>query len=226
MKPERNDSRHWLRILVNDHPLMLNRRIAEALGRRTPFDIDWRSPLAAEDFAEYRDQKALERLGCVTPKEAWGDCWPARGPAWDALGRCDETGELFFVDGKARIDELRAGPASARGEARERIAPSLARARKALGSPRRGLDWDGPLLGLATRLTQLHFLRELNGQDAYLVNIYFVNDPSMNSPRNEAQWRGAIELAEALLGLKAKHKLRGHIAEVFYDVGNLDSGPA
>ncbi len=53
-------SQKWLQWLVNDSPELFDQRIG--LGR-----IDWRSPLRADDFAEYRDQDFLNLLSIELP---------------------------------------------------------------------------------------------------------------------------------------------------------------
>jgi hypothetical protein len=45
-------------------------------------------------------------------------------------------------------------------------------------------------------------MREVNGHDAYLVNLFFTNDREMNGPATEAEWQAAIRLQEVFLGVR------------------------
>ena len=54
-------SRRWLQVLVNCRPGLLGDAIAQRLSA-PPSEIDWRSPLAADHYAEYRDQSFIDRL--------------------------------------------------------------------------------------------------------------------------------------------------------------------
>ena len=54
-------SRKWLQVLVNCRPELLNDAIAQRLPE-LPEDVEWRSPLVEDHYAEYRDQSFLDRL--------------------------------------------------------------------------------------------------------------------------------------------------------------------
>ena len=45
-------------------------------------------------------------------------------------------------------------------------------------------------------------MREVNGHDAYLVNLFFINDREMNGPATEAEWHAAKRLQEVFLGVR------------------------
>ncbi|NCC04693.1 MAG: hypothetical protein EOM37_11775 [Proteobacteria bacterium] len=57
-------SEHWLRVMVNESPKVLDIAIASAFGWPAT-GIDWRSPRQDDDYAEYYDDAFLERLGVV-----------------------------------------------------------------------------------------------------------------------------------------------------------------
>ena len=69
-------SRKWLQVLVNCRPELLNDAIVQRLPV-LPEDIDWRSPLVDDYYAEYRDQSFLDRLASSfyyrTPERAQND---------------------------------------------------------------------------------------------------------------------------------------------------------
>src|SRR5205807_2081864 len=82
----RKGSLKWMQVMVNQHPDLLSASIADTT--RIPADeIDWVSPLAVDDYAEYRDQDFLDRLDLHLEHFPLHNFWPARGPQWDALGR-------------------------------------------------------------------------------------------------------------------------------------------
>ena len=43
-------------------------------------------------------------------------------------------------------------------------------------------------------------MRELNGIDAYLVLVNFLNDPDLDGPHTEREWRSAIKVLHEALG--------------------------
>lgn len=46
-----------------------------------------------------------------------------------------------------------------------------------------GCDWTERFYQYANRLAFLYFLREVNGIEAYLVFLYFLNDPHHDGPK-------------------------------------------
>jgi hypothetical protein len=59
-------------------------------------------------------------------------------------------------------------------------------------------DWLGPLYQSANRLAHLYFLRQIAQIPAWLINIYFVNDP--RTPTSRADWERDILATNARLG--------------------------
>lgn len=51
-------------------------------------------------------------------------------------------------------------------------------------------DWLGRLYQSANRLAYLYFLREIGGINAFLVNVYFTDDPY--SANSRQQWNEGI----------------------------------
>ena len=91
-------SQRWLQWLVNEAPELLDQPIG--LG-----PIEWRSPLRADDYAEYRDQAFLDLLDIRLPTRPLAFFWPRGGPQWDGLGRA-ASGEVILVEAKAHLNEL------------------------------------------------------------------------------------------------------------------------
>ena len=74
-------SLRWIRAMVNDYPDILNGEISAAC-RLGPSEIQWVSPLAEDDYAEYGDHDFLDRVGISLPIRALAESRPAVGRAW------------------------------------------------------------------------------------------------------------------------------------------------
>ena len=62
------------------------------------------------------------------------------------------------------------------------------------------MDWLGPLYQSANRIAHLYFLLERCGIPAWLVNVYFINDPYR--PTALAEWEGAVKNVKTGLGVR------------------------
>lgn len=212
-------SEHWLRVLINQHPQMLHDRIAARFQWPEEDETKWLSPLADDEFAEYRDECFLSRLDVQPPNVALADFWPHGGPRWDGLGRT-RGGRLLLIEAKAYIEEAVTSPCGARERSLLLIQRSLNQLKAFLrsGSPH---DWSRLYYQYANRLAHLYFLRELNGLDAYLVFVYFCHAPDVPEASSEQEWQAANRLLKCTLGLGRSHRLSRYIAEVFIDVREL-----
>ena len=178
--------------------------------------LRWRSPLAADSYAEYRDEAVLGLVGALHLAESLHGFWPARGPQWDALATTD-TGAIVLVEAKAHVSEL-LSPGTAAGDAsRKRIDETLgALAERLNASPRRA-DWADHFYQLANRLAFLDFLRR-NEAPAWLVLVDFVGDAEMAGPSLPETWDAAYQVAWHVMGLPRRHALTPHILHVRPDV--------
>ncbi len=227
-------SRRWLQVLVNCCPELLDGAIALRLPQ-PPGDIDWRSPLLADHYAEYRDQTFVDRLAGspyfrapAQPSRDLAGFWPRFGPQWDGLALTDK-GQIILVEAKVHIAEMVTAPLQARGEpARQQIQDSL-RAVKSFLESKSPADWAASFYQYANRLAHLYWLRELNGHDAYLVNLFFLNDSEMNGPKSVAEWQAAIRLQETFMGVRqgpqsgcALHPWVGaYVLDLFIDTNDI-----
>ncbi len=205
----------WIQKVVNAHPALLDRMLLPTLGARR---IEWLSPLAADDFAEYRDRDFLVHLGLGDLGDALSTFWPERGPQWDALA-CSDASDVILVEAKAHIDELCSPPTKAGEASRQRIETALKQATAALGVSPRGA-WTDVFYQLANRLAHLHFLRR-NGVAAWLVLINFVGDTEMGGPTNAAEWEAAYRIVNHVMGLGARHRLAPYVVHLYPDVADL-----
>lgn len=209
-------SQKWMIRAVNDCPDALG----EALARVWPDlrGLDWRSPLRADDCAEYRDGAFLERLGLDSHRDTLTAFWPRFGPQWDALAVFE--GGVLLVEAKAHVAEAVSGPSGAGPESRGRIDAALREAAEALGATPKG-DWNGPFYQYANRLAHLHFLRDRCGVDARLAFVDFVGDAEMGGPDTEAEWRAVTTVIETALGLPARARWRAAVGHVHLPVSAL-----
>lgn len=206
----------WVQSLVNEHPAVLNNAILSALALEPSEDVDWRSPLRRDDFAEYRDDSWLERIGHPELAEPLHKFWPSRGPQWDALARTGER--VILVEAKAHVREI-VSPASEAGpKSAVRIGAALEEAKHFFGA-REDKSWAGPYYQYANRLAHLYFLRK-HEIAADLMFLYIVGDTSMSAGATKKEWDVAIEEAHKALGIAAPID---HVHEVFVDIATLDS---
>ena len=227
-------SRRWLQVLVNCRPELLSDAIAQRLPE-LPDDVDWRSPTLEDHYAEYRDQSFLDRLAGSwyyrepeRPQQDLSDFWPRFGPQWDGLAVTDR-GQILLVEAKSHIPEMVTAPTQARGEsARQKIQESLARVKTFVKS-RAPADWSTSFYQYANRLAHLYWMREVNGHDAYLVNLFFLNDREMNGPTAQTEWQAAIRLQEVFLGIRQSSQtgyaidpwVGACVLDVFIDVNDI-----
>ena len=164
--------------------------------------FEWRSPLAAERYREYRDGAFLRALELDRLRAELREFWPTGGPRWDALAtvtipRSAQPGVLL-VEGKSYPGEMEGGGAKGQPSSNELISASLRQTQEALAlapDPRR---WMGRYYQFANRLAHLLWLRRM-GVEASLVHLLFTDDP--HGPTGETEWRRAIEQMHAELGL-------------------------
>jgi len=219
--PQDSDSHGSLKDLqnaINKKKKYLDAEISKAI--RKQMKIDWRSPLQSDDYAEYRDEDFLEKLGILNKiKYSLRDFWPNNGPQWDALGVSDD--EIILVEAKANIPEMvSSGTGAKNPQSVNKIRNSLDEVKKYL-NVRDTIDWTGTFYQYVNRIAHLYYLREKNKTKAHLLFIYFINDITVHGPKTQDEWLGAIQTMECYLGLAKKHKLRKYIHDIFIDVSDL-----
>ncbi|KUJ85192.1 hypothetical protein AVO45_16935 [Ruegeria marisrubri] len=119
--------------------------------------IEWVSPLAEDEYAEYRDEAFLDRLGIGHLTASLKDFWPQRGPQWDALG-VTSSGPVL-VEAKAHVREFFSPPSQAGQRSRKQIDRAFASVRADLGVGR-ATDWSELYYQYANRIAFLWWLRE------------------------------------------------------------------
>jgi len=73
-KTSTKGSQYWLQEFVNHRQSTISRAISKELNLTDK--IEWLSPLAADRYAEYRDESFLASLGIKANKEALEHFWP------------------------------------------------------------------------------------------------------------------------------------------------------
>jgi hypothetical protein len=173
-----------------------------------------------DDYAEYSDAEFIQLLDVDLPKVPLSSFWPNRGPVWDGLAKTS-GGKVIIVEAKAHIPEMISPPSGAKSPS------SLAKIRRALDDTREFLgarsavDWSATFYQYANRLAHLYLLRELNGVDAYLLFVYFLNANDVDGPESVDEWRGAIRVLEGVLGLRSRHRYSDFVIHTFVDVERL-----
>jgi hypothetical protein len=213
-------SQRWLQVAVNHRPQVLHDALVRSGALQAGEHVTWRSPLEADDFREFRDDAALTLAGIANLRRRLADFWPARGPVWDAIG-VTSAGRPLFVEAKAHIAEAASPGTRASESSKSRIVQSLEEARR-FYAPRATASWCDVFYQYANRLAHHYFLREANALPSVLVFVYFTNDGEMNGPSSEEEWKGAVCLLHAVLGLPHDLRSKG-VFEAFVDVQALTS---
>jgi len=208
-----------LQVAINAKKKNLDAEISKVIGKK--MKIDWKSPFKADNYAEYRDEDFLKKLGILNNKIKYPLCnfWPDNGPQWDALGVSDD--EIILVEAKANIPEMVSPGTDAKNpQSIKKIRNSLDEVKKYL-SIGDTIDWTGTFYQYVNRIAYLYYLREKNKIKAYLLFIYFIDDVSVNGPKTKDEWLGAIQTMECYLGLAKKYKLRKYIHDIFIDIKKI-----
>ena len=214
-KPADKGSLKWIQRAIAEDWSDLREPLRTWLGGAT---VTWDSPIAKDEYAEYRDAAFLDCVGLGRLASALQDFWPERGPQWDALGKSDAE-HVILVEAKAHIREFRSPFSKATSEeSLTRIKQSLNETSLALGVAQSHLhNWNQHFYQYVNRLAHLHWLRN-NKVDAKLALVSFVHDDEMPGRTTRESWDAAYLMANYVLGLKAGHPLAQHIIHLHPDV--------
>lgn len=122
-------------------------------------EIQWVSPLAADNYSEYRDSEFLVRVGFDHLAPAFRKFWPRNGPCWDALARIE--GGCILIEAKSHVPEIYGGSCGASPASKQKIQAALDATKAWLGVSQ-DIDWMGHLYQSANRYAYLNFLREIS----------------------------------------------------------------
>ena len=154
-----------LQVAINVKKKCLDAEISKVIGKQ--ININWKSPLQSDDYAEYRDEDFLKKLGKLNEiKYPLIDFWPKRGPQWDALSvrddKDDKEYEVILVEAKANIPEMVSpGTGAKNPQSIKKIRNSFDEVKKYL-SVSNTIDWTGTFYQYVNRIAHLFYLREKN----------------------------------------------------------------
>ena len=192
-------------LYVNRRTDQLGAAIRAEFAELADAEFEWRSPLAADGYAEYWDKAFLERVGLARHATELKAFWPTGGPHWDALAVVNLAGSdrpgVLLGEGKSYPGELYGSgcQAAPKSMSRTLIEKSLGWTQQHIGvTSRTRTDWCGPLYQNANRLAHLCWLRSL-GIRAWLVHLLFLDDP--HGPTSAAEWQSALTTVDEELGL-------------------------
>ncbi|WP_372800878.1 hypothetical protein [Lutibacter sp.] len=217
-KPDGKGSLKDIQILINKNQEYLNSLIKSKLSDLKNDEIIWPSPLENDDFAEYRDDDFLIKLGLDPAEIQLDKFWPKKGPQWDALGKT-ESGKVILVEAKANIPEIVSPKTCAKKKSKCLIDFSLNETKQFLNINNE-TDWSGKFYQYTNRIAHLYFLREKCKKPTYLINIYFIGDKTVSGPKTKQEWDGALKVLYMYFGIK-RHKLSKYMLDLFIDVNDL-----
>jgi len=209
-----------IQIYVNREVRKLSQQIIQGLPSLNLLGprLDWISPLEKDNFVEHQDSAFLKVCGIESLKGALRSFWPRGGPVWDALASIEFEKDknqkgIILVEAKSHPPEIYGGGMRAKAEdSKEKIEKALNNTKMWLGvSP--DMDWTGSLYQYANRMAHVYFFREIVNVPAWLVNIYFINDP--HSPTDYAEWQRALMEVKTDLGI-SRLKI-SYMADIFLE---------
>ena len=216
-------SQHHLQNLINEYPkqyldnLILSN--SPSLSVYTKKSLEWRSPLACQNYCEYRDGDFLQAVGLFYMKSSLSEFWPRLGPSWDALATVAGNGDshgVILLEAKSHFKELAGSGCGAKGNSLEKIKGSLSIVKHALGA-RGSANWLGKYYQYANHLAHLYWL-DMEEVPAWLVFLYFMGDKEQGGPNTEAEWKYKLNEVRTELGLPAYHSLSDRIIDLFMPV--------
>jgi len=206
-------SQFWLQHCIINYREHLDHVISEACGVSLP--LDWKSPLPPR-FTEFRDTAFLKALELEEFDGELSKFWPKQGPCWDGLAMSGKT--RILIEAKANILEWISDGKASSPESIGQIQNSLNGAAAALKvNPH--IDWNRGLFQFANRLAHQWFLQDRCGIKTKLVFLSFTGDTT-HFPRSKDEFKGALEMAEALLGLGPRHRGRRY-CHAYIDVSKI-----
>ena len=221
-KPQPSDghgSLKQMQTLINDKAGIINGKIKAKFPELSNEEIKWVSPLREDEYSEYTDNDFIKVLGLDPDEIKLNEFWPNRGANWDGLAKTD-SGKLILVEAKANIPEMVSPPSAASNGSLLKIQSALEQTKNYLGKGK-GIDWSKTFYQYTNRVAHLYYLGVVRNKSAFLVNTYFIGDESVNGPKTEAEWKGAIQVMQLYLGLHS-HKLKKYMADIFIDVTELN----
>jgi len=207
-----------IQVLVNKNQSIINNLLKLSFQELVDQQIIWTSPIEQDDFAEYRDNDFLLKVGLDPIEIKLDSFWPAIGPQWDALAKT-QNGHVILVEAKANIPEI-VSPATSAGEKSKKFINQSLNETKYFLNVTNDINWSGKFYQYTNRIAHLYYLREKCKKQAFLINIYFIGDETVAGPKTKQEWDGALKVFHTYLGL-TRHKLSKYMADIFIDINDL-----
>lgn len=219
MKHGEKGSKYWVDILVNfKGGKLINTELYS--HDKTLKDIEWLSPLASENYKEYKlnETKIEDLLNTIlNVNNSAFDFWPSNQPQWDAIGKSGNT--IILVEAKGHIKETKTKISASSQESIELIIKSFKETMKDLSIPNINIDvWLNEYYQLANRITFLHKLNNnsMLNYNFKLVLLNIVNDYT-HKPTTAEQWDEHYEeVFRKMLG----NVMPAQLINIYFNVGN------
>jgi hypothetical protein len=212
-------SRLQVQIYVNHRTQELD----EAIRAELPAigELEWRVPLAQDDYAEPRDAKFLKAIGRADLRESLKEFWPNGGPVWDGLA-ATPTGGVVLVEGKSHPGEFRSAMKAKDPDSVAKIRAALALTIERLQLDADPMTWATRYYQSANRLAHLYWLRAQN-VDAWLVNLLFCNDVTQGQlSTSRTEWDAALPAIAAEIG-DPKTEFAAYVFLPAHSAGELEA---
>lgn len=207
-------SRKYLQKYVNNKVNNLNNAIlssCHALADQCIGPIEWVSPLAQNNYREFRDGAYLKALGLEEQRNKLSEFWPKGGPSWDALAKVNtHKGPVaILVEAKSHIRETpgRDKCKAKKPENISKITRGLDKARKIYGVKKETLSWRDNHYQVANRLAHLYFMNIELKVPTWLVWLFITNDPEWKDGASETRWHKYLDDIYGEIGLRVDHPL-------------------
>ncbi|TMW72308.1 hypothetical protein [Alteribacter natronophilus] len=225
-------SRFLLGELVNGQQARLSELIIDASPSLLAFkessaELNWKSPLAKDNYREYQDDFlnhcSLEDETKITMLELLREHWPIRGPVWDGIATIQGSGGkegLIIVEAKANIAETYSAMKATSNSSIRQIKNSFRSVQQEYQSNAELIEWTDRYYQFANRLTYLFLLNRKLRIPTWLVNIYFVNDPTHIGVKRST-WHSHLTHMYHKLGLNLDTDLSTRMVNVFPEVNDI-----
>lgn len=202
-------SQRHIQAYVNTPALtqLLDDALRRAMPQLADASLEWRSPLAADRYAEPQDAMFWPAIGHPNLAEKAVGWWPQRGgPSWDAIATAHRKATspvVVLLEAKANPSEVTGRPLAATSpKSMATIAAALNKTRATLGATGALEAWTGPHYQLANRITWTLWLRQQH-IDAVLAHVLFDNDLS-HRPATADELAKAVRGAHKTLGIPSR----------------------
>lgn len=215
-------SKKYVQTYVNHYAGLINRRILSAdssLSKHPANVIEWVSPLAQDDYKEFRDIAFLESLGLGHFSKELSNFWPYSGPEWDALAKVSLGNDLgvLLVEAKAHLGETPTKDKSSAvaNSSINKIENSLNESRDFFGVHQDKSSWMLSHYQVCNRLAHLYFMNHKLKIPTWLVWMFITDAPEWDDSASVDGWVEYLNSIYHDIGLPTNHPLADHVITVY-----------